>query len=177
MLISMFAASSPFFTWLIISHSIQKSSLYRCCFLPYTILLKVFSMTVKIPAKFLLLGTALPGFRGCNPPWLRLSQSWDHKPLRRQSLSPWQKCHLCPLLPAWPWDWPVSQWQVRILKGGSTSDRLWSPGISSQGRTRGAVAKGGDGPFWNKGFEIAGVLFLSARSLLISWLLYFPCLT
>ena len=29
-----------------------------------------------------LLGTALPGFRGCNPPWLRLSQSWDHKPLR-----------------------------------------------------------------------------------------------
>ena len=51
-----------------------------------------------------LLGTALPGFRGYNPPWLRLSQSWDHKPLRRQSLSPWQKCHLCPLHPAWPWD-------------------------------------------------------------------------
>ena len=49
-----------------------------------------------------LLGTALPGFRGCNPSWLRLSQSWDHKPLRRQSLSPWQGCHLCPLYPAWP---------------------------------------------------------------------------
>ena len=49
-----------------------------------------------------ILGTTLPGFRSCNPPWLRLSQSWDHKPLRRQSLSPWQKCHLCPLHPAWP---------------------------------------------------------------------------
>ena len=36
-----------------------------------------------------MLGTTLPGLRGCNPPWLRLSQSWDHKPLRRQSLSPW----------------------------------------------------------------------------------------
>ena len=67
-----------------------------------------------------VLGTALPGFRGCNPPWLRLSQSWNHKPLRRQSLSPWQVCHLCPLHPAWPWTWPVSQWRVRILKGGST---------------------------------------------------------
>ena len=67
-----------------------------------------------------MLGTALPGFRGCNPPWLRLSQSWDHKPLRRQSLSAWQVCHLCPLHPAWPWAWPVSQWGVRILKGGST---------------------------------------------------------
>ena len=68
----------------------------------------------------LLLGTALPGFRGCNPPWLRLSQSWDHKPLRKQSLPPWQKCHFCPLHPAWPWAWPVSQWRVRILKGWST---------------------------------------------------------
>ena len=27
-----------------------------------------------------LLGTALPGSRGCDPPWLRLSQNWDHKP-------------------------------------------------------------------------------------------------
>ena len=27
-----------------------------------------------------VLGTALPGFRGCNPPWLRLSQSWDPNP-------------------------------------------------------------------------------------------------
>ena len=67
-----------------------------------------------------VLGTALPGFRGCNPPWLRLSQSWDHKSLKRQSLSPWQVYHLCPLHPAWPWAWPVSQWRVRILKGGST---------------------------------------------------------
>ena len=67
-----------------------------------------------------LLGTALPGFRSCNPPWLRLSQNWDHKPRRRQSLSPWQGCHLCPLHPAWPWAWPVSQWWVRILKGGTT---------------------------------------------------------
>ena len=68
----------------------------------------------------LLLGTALPGFRSCHPPWLRLSQSWDHTPLRRQSLSPWQVCHLCPLHPAWPWAWPVSQWRVRFLKGGTT---------------------------------------------------------
>ena len=31
-----------------------------------------------------------------NPPWLRLSQRpWDHNPLRRQSLSPWQGCRLC----------------------------------------------------------------------------------
>ena len=31
-------------------------------------------------------------------PWLRLSERpWDHKPLRRQSLSPWQGRHLCPL--------------------------------------------------------------------------------
>ena len=52
--------------------------------------------------KGILLGTALPGFRGCNPSWLRLSQNWDHKPLRRQSLSPWQVCHLCPLHPVWP---------------------------------------------------------------------------
>ena len=67
-----------------------------------------------------LLGTTLSGFRGCNPPGLMLSQSWDHKPRRRQSLSPWQKCHLYPLHSAWPWAWPVSQWWVRILKGGST---------------------------------------------------------
>ena len=33
---------------------------------------------------------------------LRLSQSWDHRPQRRQCLSPWQVCHLCPLHPAWP---------------------------------------------------------------------------
>ena len=47
---------------------------------------------------FTLLGTALPGFRSCKPPRLRLSQRpWDHKPLRRQSLSPWQGCHPCPL--------------------------------------------------------------------------------
>ena len=122
-----------------------------------------------------LLGTALPGFRGCNPPWLRLTQNWDHKPLRRQSLSPWQGCHLCPLHPAWPWACPVSQWWERILKGGSTQDRLWSPGISSQERTQGAVAKGCDGPS-PLVFKIARVLILSARSLLISWLLYFPCL-
>ena len=45
-----------------------------------------------------LLGTALPGFRSYKPPWLRLSQRpWDHKPLRRQSLSPWQGSHPCPL--------------------------------------------------------------------------------
>ena len=36
-------------------------------------------------------GTALPGFKSCKPPWLRLSERlWDHKPLRRQSLSPRQ---------------------------------------------------------------------------------------
>ena len=32
------------------------------------------------------------------PPWLRLIKwPWEHKPLRRQSLSPWQGRHLCPL--------------------------------------------------------------------------------
>ena len=37
-----------------------------------------------------MLGTTLPGFRSCNLPWLRLSERpWDHKPLRRQSLSSW----------------------------------------------------------------------------------------
>ena len=46
----------------------------------------------------ILLGNALPGFRSCKPPWLRLSERpWDHNPLRRQSLSPWQGCCLCPL--------------------------------------------------------------------------------
>ena len=45
-----------------------------------------------------LLGTTLPGFRDSNPPWLRLSERpWDPKPLRRQSLSPWQEHHLFPL--------------------------------------------------------------------------------
>ena len=45
-----------------------------------------------------MLGTALPGFRSCKPPWLRLRQRpWDHKPLRRQTLSPRQGCHLCSL--------------------------------------------------------------------------------
>ena len=45
-----------------------------------------------------LLGSTLPCFRSCNPPWLRLSKRpWDHKPLRRQSLSPWQGCRPCPL--------------------------------------------------------------------------------
>ena len=35
-----------------------------------------------------VLGTALPGFRSCNPPWLRLSEKpWDPKPLRRHSIS------------------------------------------------------------------------------------------
>ena len=38
----------------------------------------------------LLLATTLPGFRDCNPPWLRLSQRpWDPKPPRRQRLSSW----------------------------------------------------------------------------------------
>ena len=45
-----------------------------------------------------LLGSALPCFRSCKPPWLRLSERpWDHKPLRRQSLSPWPGRHLCPI--------------------------------------------------------------------------------
>ena len=52
------------------------------------------------------LGNALPRFRSCNPPWLRVSKKpWDPKPLRRQSLSPGQGHCLCPLLlqPDWPW--------------------------------------------------------------------------
>ena len=37
-----------------------------------------------------MLGTTLPGFRNCNPSWLRLSERpWDPKPLGRQSSSPW----------------------------------------------------------------------------------------
>ena len=45
-----------------------------------------------------MLGTTLPGFRSCKTPWPRLSDKpWDHKPLRRQSLSPWQGHRLCPL--------------------------------------------------------------------------------
>ena len=123
-----------------------------------------------------LLGTALPGFRGCNPPWLRLRQSWDHKPRKRQSLSPWQKCHLCPLHPAWPWAWPVSQWRVRILKGGSTLRQALVTRDKLAGKDSEAIEKGGDGPS-PLGFDIAWVLILSARSLLISWLPYFPCLT
>ena len=56
------------------------------------------STYASILARSLLLGTPLPGFRSYKPPWLRLSQRpWDHKPLRRQSLSPWQRRHLCPL--------------------------------------------------------------------------------
>ena len=46
----------------------------------------------------ILLGTTLPGFRSCNPPWQRLTETLgDANPLRRQSLSPWQERHLCPL--------------------------------------------------------------------------------
>ena len=43
------------------------------------------------------------------------------------------------------------------------------------GKDLGAIEKGGDGPL-PLGFDIAGVLILSARNLLISWLPYFPCL-
>ena len=45
-----------------------------------------------------LLGSVLPGFRSSKPPGLRLSESpWDHKPLRRQNLSPWQGQRPSPL--------------------------------------------------------------------------------
>ena len=64
--------------------------------------LKAYHIFYQFNASHSVLGTALPGFRSYNPPWLRLSQSWDHKPLRRQSFSPWQVCYLCPLHPAWP---------------------------------------------------------------------------
>ena len=70
-----------------------------------------------------MLGTALHGFRSCKPPWLRLSERpWSHKPLRRQSLSPWQGRCLCPLYFTLlgPLVWPVSQWWVIFLKGGMT---------------------------------------------------------
>ena len=40
-------------------------------------------------AAAVLLGTALPGFRSCKPPWLRLSQRpWDHKPLGDKAYHP-----------------------------------------------------------------------------------------
>ena len=56
------------------------------------------------------LGTALPRFRTCNPPWLRVNKKpWGPNLLRRQSLSPGQGyCHCLLLLhPDWPWadDW------------------------------------------------------------------------
>ena len=73
---------------------------------------------------WLLLGTALPGFRSFNPLWPRLSKrSWDPKPLRRYSLSPWQEHHLCPLLlhPAWP------QADDCLTKDGSDSSREGRP--------------------------------------------------
>ena len=61
----------------------------------FSVFLKYIIFFIFFP---LLLGTTLPDFRSCNPPWLRLSErTWDHKPLRRQSLSPWQGHHLCPL--------------------------------------------------------------------------------
>ena len=45
-----------------------------------------------------VLGTACLVSEAVTPPWLRLSdRPWDPKPLRRQSLSPWQGCYLCPL--------------------------------------------------------------------------------
>ena len=61
---------------------------------------RMLSLTMPaLKALAYMLGTALPGFRGCNLPWLRLSQNWDHKPLRRQSLSPWQVCQTLPTSP------------------------------------------------------------------------------
>ena len=60
--------------------------------------LGVLTTILECPISNLVLGTTLPGFRSCKPPWLRLSQRpWDRKSLRRQSLSPWQGRHLCPL--------------------------------------------------------------------------------
>ena len=50
------------------------------------------------------------------------------------------------------------------------------PQRGPQGRTWGAIEKGGDGPS-PLSFDIAWVLILSARSLLISWLPHFPYLT
>ena len=44
------------------------------------------------------------------------------------------------------------------------------------GKDLGVIEKGGDGPL-PLGFDIARVLILSAISLLISQLPYFPCLT
>ena len=125
-----------------------------------------------------MLGTTLPGFRHCNPPWLRLSQRpWDHKPLRRQSLSPWLISTL--LYPPCPGAWPVSQWRVRFLKEewGIPQGEGW-PKIDMVMKrlTWVAIVKGGDGTL-PLGFDIVWVLILSARSLLISWLPYFTCLT
>ena len=52
--------------------------------------------------------------------------------------------------------------------------QAWSWG-GHQGKTWGAIEKGGDGPS-PLGFDIAWVLILCARSLLISWLPYFSLL-
>ena len=61
----------------------------------------------------------------------------------------------------------------KIPQGTDDLRQAWS-WRGPQGRTWGAIEKGDDGPS-PLGFDIAWVLILSARSLLISWLPYFPC--
>ena len=56
-----------------------------------------------------------------------------------------------------------------------TKDRHGHEGALRKG-LGGTIEKGGDGPS-PAVFDIAGILILSARSLLISLLPYFPCLT
>ena len=132
------------------------------------------------PSYCKLLGTTLSGFRSYNHPWLSLSERpWHPKPLRRQSLAPWQEHHLCLLyftLPSpqymtgWPMTGKIPQERDDLIQAQS-----WG---GPQGRTWGAMEKGGDGPS-PLSFDKAWVLILSflSRSLLISWLPYFPHLT
>ena len=103
-----------------------------------------------------LLGTALPHFRSCKPPCLRLSERpWDPKPLRRQSLSPWQEHRLCLLYFTLLGSQCMTGYPMmgKIPQGRDDLRQAWSP-WGHQGRTWGAIEKGGDRPS-PLGFDIA----------------------
>ena len=103
---------------------------------------------MQILAEAPILGTALPGFRDCNPPWLRLSERpWDPTPLRRQSLSPWQGHCLCLLYFTLPGPQCKTGLPMmgKIPEGRDDLRQAWSQ-ASPQERTWGAMEERGDGP-------------------------------
>ena len=142
--------------------------MYLCYFLIYREIDRYMLCTFLRNLIIYMLGTTQPGFRSCNPPWLTLSEGpWDPKPLRRQSLSPWQGCRLCPLylpclapgLTSYPMTGKIAHGRDDLRQAPS-----WR---GPQGRTWGAMEKEGNGPS-PLGFDRAWVLILSARNLLIS---------